>query len=310
MTSSFLSLLFKKIIEVGLSLFTLSALTFLFLRLLPGGPFDEDTPLHPLVQEQIEKSWHLQAGWMEQFYYYVGGLLQGDLGVSMLRPERKVAAILAQGMTLTLGLNSFALIFILFFAFLLSYLWAWNTRPFLRSLIEQILISLVSLPSLFLAPFLIYLFSFYFNLLPVAFLTSPRHYILPVLALALRPMASLGRLLQRSLAEQMTLDYVRAARAKGLRPGRILIHHVFRNSLIPALSYAGPLVVSMLSGSFLIEMLFAIPGLGSEFVKSLAERDYTVICGLTLFYGSLLILVNALLDFWMLQLDPRLRERP
>ncbi len=142
----------------------------------------------------------------------------------------------------------------------------------------------------------------------MAFLTTPQHYILPLLTLSMRPMASLVRLLKNSLQENFTKDYVRTARAKGVGMWRILIHHVLKNSLIPFLSYVGPLTVSLLSGSFLVEILFAVPGLGTEFVAALNDRDYTLIVGLTLFYGSLLIIINSILDILLKVVDPRLQE--
>lgn len=287
----------------------LVSLTFLLLRFLPGGPFDHDTPLNPHVQAELERSWQLNASLGTQYISYMKALLtQGDLGVSMQRPDQSVREILLQGLGQTLLLNTIALIFIYFSAFTLSLLWARYREGALGVFLEQIFMSLVSLPSLFVAPLLIYTFGFYLNWLPIAFLSTPWHFILPVLALGLRPMAHLARILQKSFAHQFESEYIRGARARGLSEGRILTHHILRNSLVPLLSYSGTMIVSLLSGSFLIEMLFAIPGLGSEFISSLSERDYTVICGLTLFYGSLLILINLILDFLMREADPRMKD--
>lgn len=283
-------------------------LTFLFLRLLPGGPFEQDVNLNPVVRQQLEKSWQLQAGIGTQYLSYMKALLKGDLGVSMLRSEQSVTQIITHGFKQTLLLNLISLVFIYLGAFLLASAAGYWREPRLKAGMESLLMALVSLPALFIAPFLIYIFGFYLNLLPVAFLTGPRHFILPVLALSLRPMASLARILQKSISEQWQADYVRAARARGAGRARLLFLHILRNSLNPLLSYSGPLVVSLLSGSFLIEMLFAIPGLGSEFIQSLSERDYTVICGLTLTYGLILIITNLFLDFSLRLSDPRLRE--
>jgi oligopeptide transport system permease protein len=287
----------------------LVSLTFLLLRFLPGGPFDHDTPLNPHVQAELEKSWNLDAPLGSQYLSYMGALLEhGELGVSMQRPDQSVREILLQGLGQTLSLNLITLFFIYVFAFALSLLWARYRDGSLGIALEQLFMSLVSLPSLFVAPLLIYVFGFYLNWLPIAFLSSPRHFILPVLALGLRPMAHLARILQKSFAHQFESEYIRGARARGLSETRILTHHILRNSLVPLLSYSGTMIVSLLSGSFLIEMLFAIPGLGSEFISSLAERDYTVICGLALFYGVLLIGINLVLDFLMREADPRLKD--
>lgn len=283
-------------------------LTFLFLRFLPGGPFDQEIAPHPLVRAHLDQSWHLNEGVLDQYLTYVSGILNGDLGISLSHPTLTVVQTISHGLSQTLLLNFLALLLIYICAFLICFLWASVSSDFFKTLIEQILLILISLPNLFLAPLLIYVFGFYLDALPVAFLDTPAHFILPILALSLRPMAYLGRLLLRSVQSQMESDYARTAKAKGLKSGQIFYRHVLRNSLVPVLGYSGTLTVSLLSGSFLVEMLFAIPGLGSEFISSLAERDYTVICGLTLFYGALLILIHLILDFMMRVFDPRLRD--
>lgn len=304
----FLRILLKKILELIASLGFLAMLSFFMLKALPGGPFDDDAALNPVVKEKLIAHWQVNRSWEDQALSYIGALLRGDLGVSMLRPERTVVDILGQGLSNTLLLNMGALGFVIGGALMLSLLTMRYRNTWFESLIDQAVIAFLSLPSLFWGPLLIYLFGFYFNLLPVAFLLTPVHYILPILTLGLRPLASLVRLLKNSMAESFHQDYVRTAKAKGAGAWRILILHVLRNSLTPFLSYLGPLIVSLLSGSFLVEMLFVVPGLGVEFISALNDRDYTLIVGLTLFYGALLISVNSILDVLAKVLDPRLRE--
>lgn len=298
----------KKIFEMLASLVILAALTFFLLKVLPGGPFDQDIALNPLVKEKLNEHWQVEQSWLLQARSYLQGLVKGDMGVSMARPERTVAEIIGQGLTNTLALNGLSLVFILAGSILVSILAIRYRDSWIESTIDQSVIAFLSLPSLFWGPLLIYLFGFYWNLLPVAFLTSPAHYILPLLTLSLRPLASLVRLLKNSLNENFHQDYVRTAKAKGVGTWQILINHVLKNSLIPFLSYVGPLIVSLLSGSFLVEVLFAVPGLGTEFISALNDRDYTLIMGLTLFYGTLLIIVNSLIDVLLKFVDPRLRE--
>lgn len=290
------------------SLGFLAALMFFLLKALPGGPFDEEIALNPVVKEKLQVHWQVQEAWYIQAFSYLKSLLHGDLGVSMLRPDRTVVEIIAQGVKNTLTLNATALVFILVGAILLSVLAVRFRGTWLETLIDQAVIAFLALPSLFWGPLLIYLFGFYWNLLPVAFLTTPIHYILPLLTLCLRPLASLVRILKNSMNENIRMDYVRTAKAKGASRWRVLFFHVLRNSLIPFLSYGGPLIVSLLSGSFLVEVLFAVPGLGTEFISSLNDRDYTLIVGLTLFYGTLLILVNSFIDVLLRVIDPRLRD--
>nr|WP_295906006.1 ABC transporter permease [uncultured Bdellovibrio sp.] len=290
------------------SLVILAALTFFLLKVLPGGPFDADIALNPLVKEKLNEHWQVERSWFVQAGSYLQGLVKGDLGVSMARPERTVADIIGQGLANTLALNGLSLAFILAGSIFISVIAIRYRDSWIENTIDQSVIAFLSLPSLFWGPLLIYLFGFYWNLLPVAFLTSPTHYVLPLLTLSLRPLASLVRLLKNSLDENFHQDYVRTAKAKGVGTWQILIHHVLKNSLVPFLSYVGPLIVSLLSGSFLVEVLFAVPGLGTEFISALNDRDYTLIMGLTLFYGTLLIIVNSLIDVLLKFVDPRLRE--
>ncbi|KYG62228.1 peptide ABC transporter permease [Bdellovibrio bacteriovorus] len=290
------------------SLAVLAALTFFLLKALPGGPFDEETALNPLVKEKLQEHWKVDQSWVGQATSYLTSLVQGDLGVSMTRPERTVTEIISQGVANTLTLNALALLFILIGAFVISLVAVRFKDTWVEHLIDQTVIAFLSLPSLFWGPLLIYFFGFYWNVFPVAFLTGPSHYVLPLLTLCLRPLAVLIRLLKNSLNENLQQDYVRTARAKGVKVWNILFHHVLKNSLIPFLSYVGPLIVSLLSGSFLVEVLFAVPGLGTEFISALNDRDYTLIVGLTLFYGALLVLVNSFIDVLIKMADPRLRE--
>lgn len=298
----------KKIFEIIASLAVLAALTFFLLKALPGGPFDEETALNPLVKEKLQEHWKVDQSWVGQATSYLASLVQGDLGVSMTRPERTVTEIISQGVANTLTLNALALLFILIGAFVISLVAVRFKDTWVEHLIDQTVIAFLSLPSLFWGPLLIYFFGFYWNVFPVAFLTGPSHYVLPLLTLCLRPLAVLIRLLKNSLNENLQQDYVRTARAKGVKVWNILFHHVLKNSLIPFLSYVGPLIVSLLSGSFLVEVLFAVPGLGTEFISALNDRDYTLIVGLTLFYGALLVLVNSFIDVLIKMADPRLRE--
>ncbi|AHI06455.1 oligopeptide ABC transporter, permease protein [Bdellovibrio bacteriovorus W] len=308
MRHDYLVFLARKLLEVGVSLLTLSLLTFALLKALPGGPFDDEMTLNSVVKAELTQHWQTEAPWYSQAVTYLGNLAQGDLGVSMLRPDRSVAEIISSGLGNTLKLNSIALGIIIFGALLISVLSMRFRGSAIETLLDQMILCLLSLPSLFWGPLLIYLFGFHWNLLPIALLATPWHYILPVLTLSLRPLASLVRLLKNSMNDNYHLDYVRTAKAKGVSEWGILSRHVLKNSMIPFLSYLGPLTVSLLSGSFLVEVLFAVPGLGTEFISALNDRDYTLIMGLTLFYGFMLIVVNLFIDLLLRIVDPRLRE--
>lgn len=291
MRDNSISFVVKKILELITSLAVLATLLFLLLRLLPGGPFDLERTLDPAIQKNLSESWGLH-----------------NLSYSMIRPDQSVTGIILQGLSNTLSLNLMALFIVLMGSLGLSLLVVRYRGGWFEQLTNQMLIVFVSLPSLFWGPFLIYVFAFYFDLLPVALLNSPASYILPVLTLSLRPFATLVRLLQTSLLTNIQQDYARTAIAKGLTSWEVLVNHVLRNSSMAFLSYLGPLVVSLVSGSFLVEILFAIPGLGTEFVQAINDRDYTVIAGITLFYGCLLLGLNTLIEIVQRNIDPRLKE--
>lgn len=298
----------EKIIETLTSLVLLATLTFLLLKFLPGAPFDEERTLHPAVRAQLSQQWRLNEPWYIQAFSYLSSVAQGDLGVSMSRPERTVMDIVAQSARNTFWLNFISLVVVVIGSLLTAMTaMRWRHRQ-VEQWIDQAIIALIALPSLFWGPLLIYLLGFKFDLLPVALLTSPAHYVLPILTLSLRPLASLTRLLKNSLVSNESFDYVRTAKAKGLSVGRVLTHHILRNSMIAYLSYLGPLIVSVLSGSVLVEMLFAIPGMGTEFLSALNDRDYTLIAGFTCVYGFVLIVINSFIDVAMHWVDPRLRE--
>lgn len=300
--------LIKKAIELITSLAVLATFLFLLLKLLPGGPFDAERNLDPAVLESLNKSWGLHDSFFAQAFHYFTSMLQGDLGVSMIRPQQTVFAVIQQGLSNTLALNLIALVLVIVGSIATALLVVRYRGGWFENMMDQVLIIFVSLPSLFWGPFLIYIFAFYFDLLPVALLNSPSAYILPVLTLSIRPFATLVRLLKTSLQENIQQDYTRTAVAKGLSPWTILIKHVLRNSSMAFLSYLGPLIVSLISGSFLVELLFAVPGLGTEFVSAINDRDYTVIAGITLFYGSLLLILNTLIDIILKKMDPRLQD--
>lgn len=300
-------LFFRKFVETLTALLALVFLSFLFLHSMPGGPFDEEASLNPAVKENLLKLWSLDQPFLNQFGHYLRGLLQGNLGQSMTHSGKSVSEVLTQGFSQTLVLNLLAIFFAYALAFLTSAITAMKFEAGVSRGIEFINIIAISLPSLFLGPVLIYFFGFYLSLLPTAFLSSPLHYILPVVTLSLRPWAQMNLLLTNSLQETLRLDFIRTAKAKGLSRWQILIHHAFKNSLMPILSMSGPLIVGLISGSFLVEILFSIPGLGQRFVESLNLRDYPVVMGLVLIYGASLILLTNIFDVCAVWLDPRIR---
>jgi oligopeptide transport system permease protein len=300
-------LFFRKAFGTLTALLALILLTFLLLHSMPGGPFDKEVIWNPEVRQNLLQLWALDQPVPVQFASYLKNILQGDLGVSMVQNGQSVAAILRQGFSQTLLLNLLAVVCAYVLAWLSSASTVMSANPLVARGVEILNVMAISLPSLFLGPVLIYFFGFYLNILPTAFLSTPTHYILPVMTLSLRPWAQLHLLLTNSLHETLQLDFIRMARAKGLSQGQILTHHALKNSLMPVLSLSSPLIVGLISGSFIVEILFSIPGFGQQFVESLNLRDYPVVMALVLVYGSTLILLTGFFDICALWLDPRLR---
>ncbi len=295
-----------KIGEICLSIFLLIFLTFIILRLLPGGPYDEDIALHPLVRENLEQSWSLHSHFFQQFGSYLISTLKFEFGYSLSYPGRTVGDLILQKMKYSFALQSFAITFILIVTMMWAYFDFRSRR--ISFYLDEIGTIFLSLPALFIGPLLIYLFGFYFPLLPVAFLTSPSHFILPVLIMSLRSTAFLSRIQVVSQRELEKSEFVRFARAKGLTEKRIYFAHILKNSLPVTLSALPSLLTGILSGSFLVEMLLSIPGMGLLFVEAISSRDYPLILGVTLFLGILMICLSEVFRYLSINMDPRLSE--
>ncbi len=277
--------------------------TFGLLRFFPGSPLNEDESLSPLVQAQLENFYGLKDSLFVQWEKYLEHLIRGDLGSSMHFVGRSVGSLIFD-----FGKTSALLGLLAVFAaviFSVTYSFMTRLRRSTSSPSDFSLLILISLPSLALAPVLIWLFGVYLNWTPVALLQSPTSYILPVLLLALKPAVSLSRVLSSSLDEVLGQKYIQTARAMGFSQTQILLKWAFKNSLTAYLSQAGPLIASLISGSFLIEILFAIPGLGFHFIDSVLNRDWPLILGLTLFYGFFLMLSQLITDLLIFAADPR-----
>tara|TARA_Y100000780_G_C13694901_1_gene421153 strand:- start:2964 stop:4007 length:1044 start_codon:yes stop_codon:yes gene_type:complete len=297
----------KRLMGASFVLFIIATTTFLMLRLMPGGPFDSDKALPPEVLANIEAKYHLDKPMIEQYVFYLGDLVKGDLGESYKYIGRSVTDIISESIpnSIKLGLYSLLLAFLL--GIPLGALagakhnTVWDTSAMFMA------ISGVALPSFLVGPLLILFFTFYLDLLPPALWESPVHYIMPVVTLGLRPAAIIARLTRSSVLDTIHSDFVRTAKAKGLSASVVLFKHVLKNSLIPVVTMSGPLVANILSGSFVVELIFAVPGMGKHFVQSVTNRDYPLILGVTLLYAALLVLANLIVDLLYAVIDPRIR---
>jgi oligopeptide transport system permease protein len=297
----------SRIVGSALVLLAIITITFLLMHAIPGGPFTGEKNIPPAVLKNIEERYRLADPLWQQYVDYLANVSRFDLGPSFKYEGRTVNDIISESfpVSLELGLMSIAIATLLGIpagavAALRQNQWQDYATMLLATLG-------VSVPSFVLATLLIYLFAIQLQWLPAAMWDGPEYIILPALALAGHPMAFIARLTRSSMLEVLAQDYIKTARAKGLSQTVILYRHALRNALIPVVTYMGPMAAAILTGSFIIETIFAIPGLGRHFVTSIYNRDYTVILGVTVFYSALVISLNLVVDLLYPLLDPRIK---
>ena len=297
----------KRILTGIFSLFVLVTVTFFLVRIIPGSPFQRGGVSEQVV-ETIEQEYGLNEPIMTQYFSYLGNVVQGDLGISYQDPATQVSDIIARAWPVTASIGITALAVSVLLGTGLGILRAVSKRRWLREVISAGGMLAAGIPSFAAAILLLLVFSVKLKWLPASGLLSPVHYILPVTALALYPAAMIARLVGNTLDGELQKDYVLFARAKGLGKGQIIFTHALKNAYLPVLNYIGPASASLLTGSFVIESIFTIPGLGREFVSSITNRDYTLILGLTIFMGTVVIVVNLFTDLLCAWLDPQTRR--
>lgn len=297
----------KRLLGAAFTVLVIASVTFLLLRYLPGGPFDTDKVLPAAVMENLKTKYNMDKPVYEQYFIYISNLFKGDLGTSYKYLDRDITTIIAESFPNSFKLGFYALLISFFIGIPLGVFAAAKHNTFADNFAMLMAMSGVAVPSFLVAPILIIIFAFYLQWLPPALWDSPLYYILPVITLGVRPAAIIARLTRSSVLDVISADYVRTARAKGVKERVILYKHVLRNSLIPVLTMSGPLVANVLSGSFVIEIIFAVPGMGKHFVQSVTNRDYPLILGLTLLYSVMLITANLLVDILYAVVDPRIK---
>lgn len=299
---------FKRLAFAIPLLLVISALAFVLVRLAPGGPFDrERAPASLEIERNLNAKYHLDEPLWKQYARYLGDLAHGDFGVSLKYRNRSVNDIIMQGLPVSMTLGALAFTFALavglpvgFFTAARRGRWEDYTGSFFAMLV-------VCVPGFVLAPLLILIFAVKLKWLPVALWDSPWHMILPVIALGLYFAGKVARLTREGMLHAMQSEFVTAARAKGLGENKLLFKHAFRIAVLPVVSYSGPMLADLLTGSFIIENIFQIPGIGVFLVNSSINRDYTVVVGLALLYAILLVGLNLVVDFAYTLLDPRVK---
>jgi oligopeptide transport system permease protein len=299
--------LLKKAAILFLSLFVVSTLTFFLMHAIPGDPFIQEKAVPEEILKAMYKHYGLDQPLHIQYINYLKGLFTFDLGPSFKYQGRTVNDIIREGFPISLILGCQALVIALFFGILLGTIAALKHSKWQDHLSMIFGVIGISIPSFILATFLQYLLAMKLNLLPVARWGTLSQSILPALSLAALPMAFIARLTRANMVEVLNQDYIQTAKSKGLNVFQIVIRHVLRNALLPVVTYLGPLTAAVVTGSFAVEKIFGIPGLGQWFVLCITNRDYTVIMGTTVFYSALLMFCVFIVDIIYCFIDPRIK---
>lgn len=297
----------KRILISILALFVLVSAAFFLTRLMPGSPFAAGN-VSEEVLSSLEEEYGLNKPLAVQYGTYIRNLFHGELGVSFKKPGVTVSQVIGQALGPTALLGTLSILVAAVCGTLLGIWQAVSKNPVVKGGIFLGTLFGTGIPNFVLALLLALCFGVKLKLLPITGLGSWQHYILPVIALAIYPGAVITRLMCDAYKEEMGRDYVMLARAKGLREGQIALTHILKNAWVPVLNYIGPAAAFLLTGSFVVESIFTIPGLGREFVSAIANRDYTLILGLTVFMGAVVIGINLVTDLLAAWLNPGIRR--
>lgn len=295
--------------RIGISIITIFVLVsavFFLVRLMPGGPFASDK-MTPEIKAVMEAYYGLDQPVLTQYFIYLGNLLHGDFGYSMLYMNRTVNAVLLESFPYSFDIGIRALCFALSFGLVLGVIAALNRGRKLDFICIFIAIIGTSIPDFIMGGVLQYFFGIKWGMFPVAQYKGITYTFLPMIALGFSTLAMISRVMRSSMLEVVNQDYIKTAKAKGLSKLRIVYKHQIRNAIMPVITVMGPVVASILTGTFVIESIFAIPGMGRYYVESISGLDYTMVLGMTVFYGVFLIISNMVVDILYGFIDPRIR---
>ena len=298
----------SRVLQAIPTLWVIATLTFFMTRYAPGGPFDAEKAIPQEIKVKLESHFGLDRPLFDQYLLYLKNLLRGDLGPSFKYPGWEVSELIATAFPVSLTLGVLSLGIALFIGIPAGIMAALRKNTWLDYLPMSLSMAGICLPTFVLGPLLIYIFSTQLGLFPPLGWYGPSDWFLPSFTLGLFYAAYVARLTRAGMLETLQQDYVRTARAKGATPWRVVTRHALRGGLLPVVTYLGPAFAGLISGSFVIESIFFIPGLGKFFVTAAFNRDYTMVLGTVLFYASLIILLNLLVDLLQAWIDPKARQ--
>ncbi|MBI3812445.1 MAG: ABC transporter permease [Nitrospirae bacterium] len=288
-------------------LWLVATATFVLMHLVPGGPFDQEKPLPPEIKANVDAKYHLDQPVLTQYLYYLEDLLRGDFGPSYKYIGRSVNDIIRDTFPVSMQLGLWAVLISVIVGVGAGTLAAARPRSWLDHAGMLLAMAGISFPSFVLGTFLIMIFSYRVHLFPAALWEGWRYGVLPAVTLALLPTAYIARLTRSSMLEVLHQDFIRTARAKGLSERQALLKHALKNSITPVVSFLGPLTATLVTGSFVVEFIFSIPGMGRHFITAVTNRDYPLIMGVTLVYAVLIVAANIVVDLVYNWIDPRMR---
>ena len=286
-------------------------LAFLMVHAAPGGPFDDERVLPPEIEANIAKAYQLDEPLPKQFFAYISGLLRGDLGPSYRYRDHTVSELIGSAFPLSLKLGAMAMLLAVVIGVGAGTVAALRKDSLLDRMLMAFAMTGISIPVFVVAPVLVLLLAVYLQWLPAGWSGTEGggRFILPVISLALPQIAYIARLTRASMIDVLANDFVRTARAQGLGTSAIVRFHALKPSMLPVLSYMGPAIAAILTGSVVVEEIFGIPGLGQHFVRGALNRDYTLVLGIVVFYATLVVLLNLIVDLLYGVIDPRIRQR-
>ncbi len=297
----------KRILLAVVTIWAVATLTFFLMNLVPGGPFLSEKAISPQAQAALEAKYGLDKPMSQRYVNYMTGALHGDFGDSLKQRGRTVMSIISMKFPVSARVGGISVLVALILGIPLGSIAALKRGKAADSVISVIATCGIAVPSFVICTLLMYFFGVKLGLLPTMGLESAKHYVMPVIALSFYPTAYIMRLMRSSMLDVLGQDYMRTARAKGLAGGKILFKHALRNAILPVVTYVGPMLAYTITGSFVVEKIFVIPGLGGEFIKAINGRDYTLIMGTTIFLATLVIVMNVVVDIIYKLVDPRIK---
>jgi oligopeptide transport system permease protein len=299
----------KRIIASIMTMLVLITITFILMHAVPGGPFSpaEERKIPPSILKKMEDKYGLNDPIYIQYFNYLKNLLMGDFGISFKHQDTTVNELIKRGFPVSARVGLVSIITAVVIGIPLGLISSINRGKWIDWACMVFATIGISIPSFVIAVLILYLFAVVLKVLPTFGLSTWKHYILPVAGLSIGPIAYITRLTRSSMLEVMCQDYIRTAKSKGVHDFFVVTKHALKNAIIPVVTYLGPLIAALLTGSFVIERIFSIPGIGRDYVSGIFDRDYSVILGMTVFYGAFVVIMNLIVDILYALIDPRIK---